>query len=92
MYIRCTSAGAEHRRHSAEDKDSRTDFAMAQPSLDTLLLTDAEREAARDHVRRMAYFKWQDAGCPENRALEFWCEAELEWMEYFYVPHRTNHQ
>jgi hypothetical protein len=56
------------------------------------MLTDEEREAARDQVRRMAYAKWQEAGCPKNRDLEFWSAAELEWMEYYYVPHRTDHQ
>ena len=61
---------------------------MPQPTLDTLLLTDEERRAAKVQVEQMAYFRWQDAGCPQDDALRFWCEAELEWMEYFYVPHR----
>ena len=63
------------------------DFAM-QPCLESLLLTEDELKAARKHVREIAYFKWQDAGSPEDDALTFWQEAELEWIEYYYVPDR----
>lgn len=70
----------------------RKDSAMAHPTLDTLLLTDDERRAARAQVEKMAYFRWQDAGSPEGCALRFWCEAELEWMKYFYVPNRRDRE
>ena len=68
---------------------------MAHPTLETLLLTDDERQSARIQIEKMAYFKWQDAGGPETggpetSALRFWCEAELEWMKYFYVPNRRD--
>ena len=59
-----------------------------QPCLDSLLLTEDELKAARKQVQGMAYFKWQAAGCPEDDALTFWLEAELEWIEYYYVPDR----
>ena len=36
----------------------------------------------------MAYFKWQDAGSPDEDPIKFWREAELEWIEYYYVPDR----
>ena len=61
---------------------------MHTPALDTLLLTDDELQAARKQVKEAAYFKWKHAGCPENSALADWNEAELEWIEYFYVPDR----
>ena len=57
-----------------------------QPSLDLLQLTEEELHDARQAVREMAYFKWQAAGCPDNQSLKFWLEAELEWVEYRYVP------
>lgn len=59
-----------------------------QPCLDRLVLTEAEKETARQSIRKSAYFKWQAAGCPEDGALSFWLEAELEWIEYYYVPDR----
>lgn len=59
-----------------------------QPSLDSLILTPDELHAAKEQVRRMAYLKWQAAGCPPNEALRFWLEAELEWIEYRYIPDR----
>jgi len=59
-----------------------------QPCLDLLLLTDNELQAAKKQVQEMAYFKWQAAGCPDNAELRFWLDAELEWVEYFYVPNR----
>ncbi len=59
-----------------------------QPSLDLLLLTEDELKAAKKQVREIAYFKWQAAGCPEDDALTFWLEAELEWIDYYYVPDR----
>ena len=58
------------------------------PCLDSLILTDEELKAARKHVQEMAYFKWKAAECPEDDALRFWLEAELEWIEYYYVPDR----
>ena len=60
-----------------------------QQCLDLLLLTADELDAARKQVQKMAYFKWQAAGCPNDDALTFWREAELEWIEYFYVPDRS---
>jgi hypothetical protein len=56
--------------------------------LDTLELDAARLAAAQDIVRRMAYFRWLDAGCPEDRALDCWLSAEHEWIERDYVPSR----
>ena len=56
--------------------------------LDLLQLTDNELMTAKQQVRESAYFKWKAAGCPEGDSLRFWLEAELEWVEYCYVPDR----
>jgi hypothetical protein len=57
-------------------------------TLDTLELPPAQLEACQDEVRRMAYFRWLDAGAPAEGQLDFWLEAENEWIEFNYVPHR----
>ena len=61
---------------------------MQHPSIDAMLLTDDERNIARSQMEEIAYYKWLDAGCPNTNPLVFWCEAELEWIEYFYIPDR----
>ena len=61
---------------------------METPRLENLILTEEEMNLAREQVQLAAYFKWRDAGCPEGKKQHFWCEAELEWIEYFYVPDR----
>ena len=61
---------------------------MDQPCLDALYLTEDEFQIAHEQIREAAYHKWIDAGCPSDRELEFWLEAELEWVEYRYVPDR----
>ena len=63
---------------------------MKQPCLDDLVLTPAELEVAKKQVREMAYGKWQSAGSPDGAAEEFWADAELEWIEYVYVPNRDS--
>ena len=63
---------------------------MAQPCLDSLILTENELRDAKRQVQQMAYFKWQEAGRPEGDvSRQFWREAELEWIEYHYVPNRN---
>ena len=62
---------------------------MRQPSLEDLLLTPVELELARQQIQEMAYLKWEKAGRPDEGSDKFWNEAELEWVEYFYVPHRN---
>jgi hypothetical protein len=57
-------------------------------TLDTLELTPAELECCKDIVRRMAYFNWLDAGCPDGQELDCWLLAERAWIEHFYVPDR----
>ena len=61
---------------------------MNRPSIDELILTKDELRNAREQVQQMAYFKWLDAGRPLGDELQHWLEAELEWIEYFYVPDR----
>jgi hypothetical protein len=57
-------------------------------SLDSLLLTPQELEAALRQVRESAYFKWEAGNRPADRELDFWCAAEREWIAGSYVPHR----
>ncbi len=56
--------------------------------LDTLELTPEMLDSSREAVRKMAYFKWLDAGCPSGRDLDFWAEAERQWIGHCYVPNR----
>jgi hypothetical protein len=39
-------------------------------------LTEADRGA----IRRNAYFKWLDAGAPPGDGVDFWLEAEFEYL------------
>jgi len=57
-------------------------------NLESLELTEEELQIAKEQVRQIAYAKWQRAGCPPGDPLVFWREAELEWIEYEYVPDR----
>lgn len=36
----------------------------------------------KGELERTAYFNWLNAGCPEGRHVEFWCEAEREMFGY----------
>jgi hypothetical protein len=58
-------------------------------TLETLELTLQELECIRDAVRKMAYFNWLNADRPDCGEVEFWLQAEREWIEHNYVPHRT---
>jgi hypothetical protein len=57
--------------------------------LESLALTEEELKIARDQVQQMAFRKWQEAGCPSTDPVCFWKDAELEWIEYYYVPDRN---
>lgn len=58
-------------------------------TLDTLELTEEETRAAREEVRRLAYLKWEQAGCSHLvDPSQFWCDAEQEWIDFYYVPDR----
>lgn len=58
-------------------------------TLETLEMTAQELESCTDAVRKMAYVIWLEAGQPEGKQLEFWLQAERQWIERSYVPHRT---
>jgi hypothetical protein len=77
------------RSESNANASNRKESSMNRPTLDMLLLTDKELQAAKKQVQQMAYFRWQNAGCPLECEQTFWNEAELEWIEYYYVPHRN---
>ena len=55
-------------------------------SLESLELTDEELELARKQVERLAYCKWEEAGCPMCDPLDFWRVAEREWISLYYLP------
>jgi hypothetical protein len=57
--------------------------------LETLEMTPQELVSCKDIVHRMAYFRWLDAGCPDRGQLEFWLDAQREWIARNYVPHRS---
>ncbi|HWB11467.1 MAG TPA: DUF2934 domain-containing protein [Pirellulales bacterium] len=37
-----------------------------------------ENDSPDDVIRVAAYYKWLDAGRPDGRDLDFWCQAEQE--------------
>lgn len=59
-------------------------------TLDKLEILPEEFAIVKDQVRQIAYRKWQAAGSPRHQALKFWLEAEQEWIEHDYVPHRDD--
>lgn len=61
---------------------------MKKPSLESLPLDAQGMESARREIEVLAFCKWKEAGCPDNSAFNFWVEAEMEWIEYRYVPDR----
>lgn len=62
--------------------------SMQYPEIDSLVLTENEFQVAQTEISMRAYLKWIDAGGPTDRELEFWLEAEKEWIESCYVPDR----
>ncbi len=61
-------------------------------SLESLLLSESEMQDARKKIEELAYLKWQKAGSPKDHGIDFWLEAEREWIAYYYVPDRyLNH-
>jgi hypothetical protein len=51
-------------------------------------MDEEKRDAARRQIQDLAYNKWLDAGCPDDCGLQFWVEAEQEWINYYYTPDR----
>jgi hypothetical protein len=58
--------------------------------LDTLELIPEELDRAKQRVRALAYAKWQAAGRAFDGSLKFWLEAERQWIEHEYTPHRDD--
>ena len=62
---------------------------MSTTTLNMLELTEEEVKMAREEVQRLAYLKWKKAGSPlVADPLQFWCDAEQEWIDFYYVPNR----
>ncbi|MBI3461511.1 MAG: DUF2934 domain-containing protein [Planctomycetes bacterium] len=59
-------------------------------NLETLDLTPEELEHAKRQVRVIAYHHWEEAGHPDDSALNLWLTAEREWICHQYVPDRHN--
>jgi len=57
-------------------------------TLEFLEIPPDKLQMCRDDISRMAYFKWIAAGCPQGRDVDFWTDAEREWVEFKYVPDR----
>jgi hypothetical protein len=32
-----------------------------------------------NRIRELAYYKWLDAGCPDDQDMDFWLQAEMEY-------------
>lgn len=62
---------------------------MSGIALESLELTDDELQRAREAIRQMAYDNWLMAGMPSGDGIKFWAQAEREWIEHCYVPHRA---
>lgn len=60
---------------------TKHDSGMGQPA-DPVSTTDSGMESVTHpcckHVRELAYFKWQEAGCPACDGVQFWLAAEAE--------------
>ena len=58
--------------------------------LETLDLMPDELERAKERIRAIAFDKWRQAGSPADDSLNFWLEAEREWIEREYIPRRRD--
>jgi hypothetical protein len=43
-------------------------------------------KSRHDEISQLAYFKWQEAGCPSGDGHEFWLAAEKEFESKKKVP------
>ncbi len=59
-------------------------------NLETLDIPPDELELVREVVRRMAYQRWHEAGCPNCDGVQFWSDAEQEWIARYYIPRRID--
>jgi hypothetical protein len=54
------------------------------PYGDALQIKNEQRMRLEECIRERAYFLWQEAGCPDNQADEFWhraCEIQCAFMD-----------
>ncbi len=58
-------------------------------TLETLEMTCEDLQRAREAVRKLAYFKWLEAGCPNDCDRLCWVQAEQDWIAHNYVPDRS---
>lgn len=64
-------------------RSKQEDNAIQSAESGNAALSEKEHAARPccEHVRELAYFKWQQAGCPECDGVEFWLAAEAEIRE-----------
>ena len=56
--------------------------------LETLDLGAEQLSQCQDAVRQLAYTKWSKQDARPGMNLDFWLEAEREWISHCYVPNR----
>ncbi len=61
-------------------RSKQEDNAIQSAESGNAALSEKEHAARPccEHVRELAYFKWQQAGCPDCDGIEFWLAAEAE--------------
>ena len=61
-------------------RSKQEDNAIQSAESGNAALSEKEHAARPccEHVRELAYVKWQQAGCPDCDGIEFWLAAEAE--------------
>lgn len=64
-------------------RSNQEDNAIRSAKGDNAAPSEKEHKARSccEHVQELAYFKWQQAGCPDCDGVEFWLAAEAEIRE-----------
>jgi hypothetical protein len=62
---------------------ARVDFERLGVSFDATI--EAMTRTVRAQIERQAYARWEAAGRPEGRDLEFWLAAERDYCKYLPV-------
>jgi hypothetical protein len=57
-------------------------------SLENIELSAEQRDSARCQVREWAFERWRSDGSPPGDGIQYWLEAEQEWISHNYVPPR----
>jgi hypothetical protein len=72
---------------------------MASQSIISVFDDSVSYEELKERIKNLAYYKWQESGCPTGQDKNFWIEAENEVIGqhnvrdggyYVYVKGRHN--